>query len=37
MFSSLETHTMEFVTAEGIIVTARKVVIPHGVSGEEED
>ena len=34
--SSPETHAMEFTTAEGIIVTARKVDIPHEISGGEE-
>ena len=36
-FSSPETHTVEFTNANGIAVSARKVVIPHEVSGKEED
>ena len=37
VFSSPETHTVEFTTAKGIVISARKVVIPDDVSGKEED
>ena len=36
-FASSETHTVEFITVDGIVVSARKVVIPDEVSGKEED
>ena len=36
-FSSPETHTVEFTTKSGVVVSSRKVVIPDEVSGEEED
>ena len=37
MFSSPETHTVEFTNAKGVVFSARKVVIPHEVTGKEED
>jgi len=36
-FSSPETHTVEFTTTKGTVVSALKVAIPHEVSGKEED
>jgi len=36
-FSSPETHTVEFTTGSGVVVSSRKVVIPDEVSGEDED
>ena len=36
-FSSPKTRTVEFTTPKGIVVSARKVAIPHEASGEEED
>ena len=36
-FSSPETHTVEFTNTKGIVLSARKVVISHEVSGKEED
>ena len=32
MFSSPETHTVEFTNAKGVVFSARKVVIPHEVT-----
>ena len=37
VFSSPETHTVEFTTGSGVVVSSRKVVIPDEASGEEED
>lgn len=36
-FSSPETHTVEFTTRSGVVVSSRKVAIPDEVSGKEED
>ena len=36
-FSSPDTHTAEFITRNGVVVSTRKVVIPDEVSGEKED
>jgi predicted PhzF superfamily epimerase YddE/YHI9 len=36
-FSSAETHTAELTTDIGVVVSARKVVIPNETSGEGED
>lgn len=37
VFSSPETHTVEFTTGSGVIVSARKVAIHDEMSGEDED
>ena len=37
VFSSPETHTVEFTTGTGVVISARKVVIPDEVTGEGED
>ena len=36
-FASPETYAAEFTTTKGTVVSALKVVIPHEVSGKEED
>ena len=36
-FSSPETHSVEFTTGDGVVVSARKVVIPDEVSGKAEE
>jgi len=37
VFSSPETQVVEFTTAQGIVVSARRVLIPDEVSGKEEE
>ena len=37
VFSSPETQIVEFTTAGGIVVSARRVLIPNEVNGKEED
>jgi len=37
VFSSPETHTVEFTTINGVVLSARKVVIPDEMSGKGED